>query len=233
MSSKISQLAAAQSPLDPGQKFVLTQDGTPDVNLTFEQLTAEMFGYGQTNATNNFYVGAGAAQINSDGSASFNYGRINLHQNIYDGVSEIVVGDPFNNYDGTAGRISLLNDAATETIQLNGKDVNTNDGTASFLTQQAGFSINGSGNPQIYCFFNGGFAFIGDEDNSGTTGIGIVDADSNRISALLNDGSANFAYGLAGVDATGNFTNNGVTGFTGSGEFSRLTISGGIITAAS
>ena len=42
MDSKISALAAAQSPLAAGQQFVLTQTGTPDVNLTWAQLLSEL-----------------------------------------------------------------------------------------------------------------------------------------------------------------------------------------------
>ena len=71
-------------------------------------------------------VTADALQIATGGQ--FNNSMINLHQNIYLGQSEIVVGDANTEDAGTAGRISILNDGFTETIALNGID-----GSASLL----------------------------------------------------------------------------------------------------
>jgi hypothetical protein len=174
------------------------------------------------------------------GSAFFANGWVKALWDVIDDAGQIILGE--NNADNVAkaGRLSVFDTAYTEQITLNGQD-----GSASFA---GGFAnINGDGNINLSSRLNIHQAYAGDINSyleNGTLVLGanecndgelhLINTDGNeKINLLATNGSAIFAGGLAGIDGGGNFTNHGVTGFTGTGAFTTFTIKGGIITAAS
>ena len=129
--TKISALAAAQSPLDVAQLFVLTQDSTPDVNLTFSQLVTEIFGAVNDAAVTSsiFYC----AQFSSDGGGVATDGFGNLHASqINNGSSVVQIGGDRINFYASSSGVELYVDEYGE-------------GLFDRLTDRTGVELNASG----------------------------------------------------------------------------------------
>jgi hypothetical protein len=186
--SKISALAAAQSPLDPAQLFVLTQSGTPDVNLSFAQLMLEIFAPTQTNGGQDYNFAGGYINFSSGGSANFAGGSTFFDDsgNAYFGNGTVFVGR-----DGMSR--PTIYDADALIWAING------DGSATF--SNGNLSLNADGSLTV----GGGACFFG------------IDGSAVFASAeILGDGSANFAnYGIVfNADGSAYFLNDAI-GFDG------------------
>ena len=248
--SKISQYAAAQSPLAGTQQFILTQAGTPDVNLTWAQLVAEIW----------LAVGGTAAQfVKGNGTLDNSvYLTSNGLPDIYDAAGFVGVNQPAPAYT-----FDVLGDVNfTGTLYQNGLPFGGGGGTGNWTFSGDTLSWNSDAGTNMTAYAGGNLviaadactANIGHGDNSillnisGTAGFAMSASNISLYGILSQPIVLNPAGGFVGiaqpsplftldvagdVNASVNYYSAGVQGFTGTGIFTNFTISGGIITAAS